>query len=415
MKRLLSNDFIRHNAIFFIGSLAVSALNYAYYPVLGRLLSTSDFGEVQALVSLFLQAAIFLNVVSSVAVNIVSNEPNEAVRSRIIYELERFALVVALGGLSLVLIFAPQIQAFLQFEQVAPFFMLALVLLVSVPGALRNAYMRGRSAFGQLSITGIIGSLAKIIFSAVFVLLGFRTLGAIGGLVAAQTISLMYAIFQSRRLGLTAPAGLKLWRRPDLTLIRPHLPYALLVLTVSLVTTTLYSFDIVVVKHYFGAQEAGEYAGIATIARIIFFLTGSIAAVLLSSIKLEAPPQANRRLLLRSAALQTAIGGSVLALFAIAPNFFIQLLLGEKYLGYAFLLPKLSLALFILAMANLLFNYDLALRRRSAAVVAIIGSCIMIFFVGTHHASLSAVVDSLLWGSAALLTIRGLDSLRRHI
>ena len=42
MKRLLSaywrDDFIRHNAIFFAGSMAVAVLNYIYYPIVGRLL-----------------------------------------------------------------------------------------------------------------------------------------------------------------------------------------------------------------------------------------------------------------------------------------------------------------------------------------------------------------------------------------
>jgi O-antigen/teichoic acid export membrane protein len=414
-KQLLSNPFIRHNAVFFIGSLAVSALNYLYYPVLGRMLTASDFGEVQTLVSLFLQATIFLTVVTNVAVNIVANERDATLRSRIVYELEHASTLIALGALALALIFVPQLEKFLQFQQVGPFFALALSLLVSVPGALRNAYLRGRSAFGQLSISGIIGSLTKIIFSAGFVFLGWRTTGAIGGLVVAQILALIYSMVTARRLGLEPVEGLKLWRRPDIKLIRPHLPYAGLVLIVSLVTTALFSFDVIVVKHYFPAEIAGYYAGIATVARIIYFLTASIAAVLLSTIKLDATPRENRRLLLRSALLQTVLGGGTLIVFTAVPHLITQILIGTKYTHYAFLLPKLSLALFFMSGINLIFNYDLALRRKSAAFVSILGAAAMALIVIMHHASLAAVVDSLVWGSLVVLLLRAADSARRYI
>ena len=89
MKRLLSlvrsSDFLRHNLVFFVGSFAVSVINYLYYPVLGRLLPTTQFGEVQTLVTLFLQANIFLGVITNVAVNIVANERDEHLRNRIVF------------------------------------------------------------------------------------------------------------------------------------------------------------------------------------------------------------------------------------------------------------------------------------------------------------------------------------------
>jgi O-antigen/teichoic acid export membrane protein len=410
-----SSQFLRHNAVFFTGSLVVGALNYIYYPVLGRLMSTSDFGETQALVSLFLQATIFLSVVTNVAVNIVANEKNAGLRNRVIYELEHAAMLITLVALGIMIVFIPQLKAFLQFEHSGPFFILALSLVVSVPGALRHAFLRGRSAFGLLSAASIVGSLAKIIFSAGFVLLGWRTLGAMGGLVAAQMLALAYAAWSARRLGLHRPGPLKVLRWPDITLIRPHLHYAFLVLIVSLVSTMLFSFDIIAVKHYFPAEIAGFYAGIATIARIIYFVTGSIAAVLLSTVKLSSSTKANHALLARSALLQGAIGGSALLMFALAPRFITHLLVGARYGEYFYLLPKLSLALFILSFVSLLFNYDLALRRASSGVVAVLGAIAMGVIVVMHHSSLVAVVDSLLLGSIAVMALRLADSARRRL
>ena len=74
---LRSSDFLRNNAIFFAGSVLVGALNYLYYPLIGRLVSPATFGEIQTLVSLFLQFTIFLNVLGMITVNIMANYSNK--------------------------------------------------------------------------------------------------------------------------------------------------------------------------------------------------------------------------------------------------------------------------------------------------------------------------------------------------
>ena len=393
--KLKSNDFLRHNGIFFVGSLVVAALNYLYYPILGRLLPTARFGEVQTLVSLFIQINIFLAVVTNVAVNVVANEPDNDQRNRITIELERLATLVTLITAVIGLIFIAQLRSFLQFNDSSPFVVLALAVVISAPLALQGAYLRGRAAFGKQSLNSIIGSVTKLLASIIFVLIGFGTAGAIGGLVAGQLAALILARQQTHTLGLHKPKGIT-WRFPDLSVIKPQLPYAGLVLIVSLVTTYLYSVDIIVVKHYFDAQTAGLYAGIATIGRIIYFLTGSIAVVLLTSVKRSATPKTNRRLLIRSIFLQLLIGGAALISFTFFPDFFINLLIGDKYLPMANLLPRLSLALFVIAGVGLLFNYDLALRRASAAAVAILGAITTFVIVATHHSTPAAVVNAIL-------------------
>jgi O-antigen/teichoic acid export membrane protein len=412
LQLIRQSDFLRHNGIFLIGSLLVSAFNYAYYPVLGRMLPATQFGEVQALVSLFLQATIFFTVVTNVAVHVVANELDEKRRNRIIYELEHVAFLLTLAALAMCMACVGQLQRFLRFDEPGPFFALAAALLVGAPLASRSAYLRGRTAFGRVSLANMAGSFSKILFSAGFVLLGWGTVGAMGGVVVSQLVALALAGIWAWRLGLHREPGLSFWRWPDLSLIRPQLRYSALVLVVSLAITTLFSFDVLVVKHYFAPDIAGLYAGIATVARIIFFVTASITAVLLATVKIEAGHQANQRLLWRSMVLHCGLGGAVLALFTLAPSQITRLLVGAKYVGYAHLLPRLSLALFILAFVNLLFNYDLALRRSKSAISATLSLAAMACIVIVHHNNINAVVDSLVLGSVLSLALWGLFSMR---
>ena len=110
LRRIQPSEFLRHNAVFFIGALAVGALNYVYYPVIGRLLPPAAFGEVQTLVSLFLQLMIFLNVLSMITVNIVANARNEQQAQHTILDFEKAAIIVSMLLLLASILLAPWLR-----------------------------------------------------------------------------------------------------------------------------------------------------------------------------------------------------------------------------------------------------------------------------------------------------------------
>ncbi len=405
--RLLSKSvFLRQNAVFFFGMLLVSFLNYLYYPVLGRLLPVAEFGEVQAIVSLFLQLIIFMTVLGQVTVNVVANYKDEVKQQKVVFELERLALYFSLTLFLIVLIFGFKIKSFLNFSSVWPFYMLMLSIVATVPFTFRTAYLRGKQRFGSASIANLIGSVVKIAASAIFVLVGFGTVGAIGGLVVAQVLAFAYAARQAHKAGFLRPQGRK-YGLPDLRIIAPELRYSLFVLIASLLCTVLSSIDVFVVKHYYDATTAGYYAGISTVARIIFFLTASITQVLLPSVKISVPRRQNRLLLLKSFVLLGAIGGLTSAFFALFPDFVVKILMGSSYLSYAYLLPLLSLAMFMLSVLNLVVGYYMALREYQISVIIILGMCIMSVLMLMHHATLGEVIQNLIYSSGSTLLLMG--------
>lgn len=394
-----NNDFLRHNAIFFVGSVAVSVLNYLYYPVLGRLLNPAEFGEVQTLVSLFLQIAIFLTVLGLLTVNIVANHGDKPDAQKTIFELEKLALIISIVGLAAAVVCGPLLQRFFNFEATLPFVILALAVVVSVPATFRTAYLRGKKLFGLNSYAGLIAAGSKLLFSALFIVMGFGTSGAIAGLVIAQLVSFAFAAGKANKAGFGPKLRTGFFRWPDMRLLKPELKYAGLVLVGSLVITALYSIDIIFVKHHFDAHTAGLYAGVATVARIIFFLTGSISQVLLPSVKLDNPPKQNRQTLVKSTYLLSGIGGAALIFFWLFPDFVMRTLMGSEYTEYSYLLPRLSLVIFIVSIINLFVLYYMALRRYVIGFIAIMGFAVTCGLVGINHDSLQAVVDSMLYGT----------------
>lgn len=407
IRQARSNQFLRHNAVFFAGSVAVGALNYLYYPVLGRLLDPGRFGEVQTLVSLFLQLGVFLVVLSMVIVNVVANGSDEAKRNSLVFEFEKLALMVSVVLLSASVIFGRQLQAALNFESSWPFAILALSVIASVPFYIRGAYLRGHQRFGQVSAGNILAAGAKLVLSAVLVAAGLGTAGAIWGVVAAQVLACALIIWWAFRAGLRPSLTAKRFGLPNFALLAPELRYGGIVLAASLAITLQYSIDIIVIKHYFDATTAGLYAGIAAVARILFFLTASISQVLISKVKIEGDEAKNQDILSKSLTLLASISLPVLVLTVFFPSQVVSMLMGQAYVSLAGLLPMLSISVFIVAVINLLAAYFLALRRFGVALLTAVGAGFTYLFILLHHGSPAQVVESLLLGSAATLISLG--------
>lgn len=397
-----SNTFLKNNLVFFLGSVAVGALNYLYYPVIGRLMSPSAFGEVQTLISVFLQLTIFLNVLSLVAVNLIANDKNDRAQ-RIVTELQLASLWLSVGTLAITIIAATWLKSAFRFESIWPFILLTAALIAAVPFTFQTAYLRGRQRFGATSLANLLVAGGKIIFSVGLVVIGLGTSGAIGGLIAAQLVGLAYAFSQAQRgrMKQTAQAlSVRWW--PDMRVVAGEIKYVGYALVGSLGVMLLLSLDVIVVKYFFDAHTAGLYAGVATVARIIFFLTASIAQVLLPAVKLQNTANNNGKLLVRSALILCALAAPVLAICSIRPEFVMGLLMGTSYVSFSSLLTPLSWAVFFVSISNLLVIYCLALRKYVPAIFAMVGAIVTYGFILFNHDSLSDIVMILLLGSAVV-------------
>jgi O-antigen/teichoic acid export membrane protein len=399
---------LRNNAIFFLGSMMVAFLNYLYYPVIGRLMSTSSFGEAQATIALFLQVGIFLQVLSLVIISAIKRYSEPTERNHILGELEQGAILTGLFIFAFVVASSVTLQHFLNFATPYPFWALALAVLVSIPLAFSNSFLQGKQKFNFLARSSILASTLKLASGVILLLLGFGAFGAVMGIVVAQALALVYSRYQSRHQGMQPLRfGLRL---PKLAAIRPELKYAALVFVTFLCVNILLSLDVVAVKHYFSPEIAGQYAGISTVGRIIFFLTGSFAAVMIAAVKMG-EHAANVAFLKRSTLLTVGLGGVGLVVFCLFPQQIIQLLMGTRYLAYASLLPLLSVAIFTLSLANLFIYYHIALHRIWSAPVAFIGMATGGVLIAMHNQTIAAIITDVLVGGVVMLVLVVLGSI----
>lgn len=403
MANITELRFLRHNGIFFAGSLAAGALNYVYYPLLGRLLPVVAFGEIQVLFSLLTEISILYAALNLVLVHAVVNNPREEA-VLLLEEIEKLGVLVLVPLTILWLIAAPAMSNFLHFNDTLALAVFIIGVVVAFFVSTRQAVVQGAEGYGHLTLNGVAGGGLKLVASLVLVWLGWGVLGAIGGLLIGQVIMLWYAFAIGRRFGF--PVRPRLSVRVNWPALAKEVRYAVPIFVVSLVVTGLFSSDIVIIKHLYPPDAAGQYAGVAAIGRIIIFITMPFAAVLFTKVKPLASRRDNRRVLAMSLGLLLATGGVAATVMAVMPRQLIGLLLGNRYLGQASALPWLALALLCLSVMNLVAYYDLALRRRSIMYIMLFGVLLAAALVAFRHATIRQVVFDILLASVTMLVIR---------
>ena len=399
--KIRTDVFFRRYIIYFTGSMIVAVLNYLFYPVLGRMLTPSDFGDVQVFISLITQTGIIFGAFSIVAVNITANVENIHERNAILAELQKICFYVV-GALAVILLlFFSKLNTFLQLDTVYPIIGVLALLFLSASSTFRSAYLQGQGRFIGLSVSGIISSAGRLVFAVLLILLGIGSLGAIGGIIAAQIAAVCFLWNLTRNsLNLSTRTNVHVLEKGS---IKKELLYGILVLFASGLVTFMYTSDVLIIKHLFDPHDAGLYSGISAIAKIIFFVTAPTIAVLLPAVKLKNSIKENSLALLKSLGLTFCLGGAVLLVFYLFSDITIKVLLGEQYLSLAHILPKVGVVMFLASLLNVFVYYFLALRKFILIVISLVGVLCTAFLLLMSHDSIDSVLNSLIWSLFIIL------------
>ena len=169
INRLLRNDFVKNNGLLFIAGLLTGAVNYALYPVISRVVSIEQFGEVQILLALVTQLSVFGAVVRIFVVNTLKDESDPQVASQFIRNTMRTLAITASGIALLLLAISPWLQSALQFNSIwglvptafnfvlGLLFMVPLAFIASSSGLCMGVDATNIAGFYQTSFRGAAG------------------------------------------------------------------------------------------------------------------------------------------------------------------------------------------------------------------------------------------------------------------
>ena len=393
---LINNPLFTGSMVMIIGSNLVNFLNYLYHLIIGRMLGPSDYGELAAIISLIGLLGIIPAPLGTSIIKYISSAKNNTESANMISWLKIKYFQGSFIFFVIVLVISPVMSSFLKIHNISYFILIAVSFLFSLQSGLNRSILQGLLKFKEMVITVLAENSTKLILSIGFVYLGFKVGGAIFALVVAALLG-WYVTKQYLRHSKT--------RKPNFTPdIKSMLMFTIPVFIQNFATTSLYSSDVILVKHFFSSHDAGIYAALSTLGKIIFFAAGPIGAVMFPLVsKRSAKGENYKRVFMFSLAATVFLSGAILLVYLLFPSLAIQLLYGSLFLEASGLLLWFGIFMAFFTLASLIINYTLSLGRTRVVIFPAIAAVFQVVLIWFFHDSLFSVVLISIFVSALLL------------
>ena len=406
---LKQNAFLRGGAILFAGNMIGNVCGYLFQFYMKRHMSDADFGAMNSLMSCLTISGIPALSITLVATKFISTFKAKDELYKVRPFFRRMAFPIGLLGafLSLILLLGSgQIASFLQLPSKIPVFLTIFTLYISFLLPVITGLLQGMQWFIPLGLTGALSGFTKLLYCAILVQSGFALNGALGGLFGSSLTILIFCAWFLRDLPVSNE-GVN-----DLGIgIKKVISFTVPVVFSSLGLMALTNLDMILVKHYFTPELAGQYAQIAVLGRTIFYLPGIIVLALFPMVaESHARNKGAFRLLLQALAMTAVLSGIGMAIFWSVPDLMLKILFGGTFAGANTLLRLFSIPMFLVALINVMINFLLA-KDAHRFIYYLLALCVLeIILVSIFHATIQAVIMTMCGISLAIFLLLILET-----
>lgn len=368
------------------GSFATSFVNYLYHLIMGRFLEPSNYGILATIISLVGLLNLLPSSLGLIVTKVVSGTKNEEEASKKVSILNKQIMLLGATTFIILLFFSPLMGEFLKIS--ASLLIVGLIIfLLAFPASVYRAILQGFLKFKQMVISQMSENLVRLFGGVALIMAGFSVMGALFGLVLGVLVGWIFSwIFCWNLLQKSTSHSLKTDLKAN---FKESIPFLLM----SISMTSLYSSDLILVKHFFNSFDAGIYAALSFLGRIIFFGVSPITAVMFPIVsKKLSSGEKSLSILGWSIAGALVISLVVTAVYWLFPNLVIGLLYGEKYLSSTYLLGYFAIFITFVTLSFMLLNYELVLGRYRAVFFSTSAAILQIIFIWIFHPTLLSII-----------------------
>jgi O-antigen/teichoic acid export membrane protein len=392
--------------LFMITILLVNGGNYLYNLLLGRILGPVIFSDAAILIT-------FLLILSFVGMTfqIVSAKYAVLFENRklkvFIRMIVKYALVVGIIIGALILFFNTQLQALFHTKTASMFVVFGFGIPLYFIMSINRGLYQGKNSMKKLALTYQTEMASRLLLTISAVLL-LPDISPSIIVATGITISFVFGIFPFQK-SIPEAIGTKetLISEKERIDKKEVLTFFMLTAFYEFTQIIINNSDIILVKHYFNSHQAGLYASLALIGRVVYFVAWMFVMLLLPKvIQLKKEGKETKPILLKYVAYISLLSTVIVFVTFVFPELVVNLMFGKEYISIAFLLWKYALATSIFAIANIFAYYFLSINQYIPVVVsAIIGSA-QIGLIVMYHNSLEQVVEMQIFAMIALLLIQ---------
>lgn len=397
---LLKSKKLSPEQIFMLSVLAVNGGNYLYNLILGRVLGPAEFADAAVLITFLLVLSFVAMTFQLVTAKFSVIFENETF-TNFVSKIYKNATFVGLGFGALIIVFAGQLQAVFNTSSSSMFTIFGIGVPLYFLMSVNRGVFQGKKEFKSLSITYQAEMLSRLIITlALIFLLDVQSsvLIAIGILIS---FGFGLVPFKLKNLNFKKSIAIEASQSKQVK------NFFIITAFYELTQIIINNSDILLVKHYFDAYDAGLYASLALIGRIVYFVAWMFVMLLLPTVvQLKKEGKATAPILFKYVGYIAAIATAIVIGCALFPETAITLLFGDSYIAMAPLLWKYALATGLFAISNIFAYYYLSLDRYIPVVISGIFGMLQMGLVIFFHESLEQVVHMQIIAMVLLLVIQ---------
>ncbi len=385
---MFKNKFLTANFWVFSSIMITNLGSYFFHLILGRLLGPLGYGILESTISLLYLISIPLLTLSTVLIKFISEYKGKSDTknlSGIYFYLREKILFYGLIGTFILLLLTPFIKNFLHIDSwILSIFVISSFLISFFP-ILNKSVIQGMSDFFSLAITSFVDAVTRLGFPVLFVLLGFKVEGVMGGLLLSAIVVYLFSLQYLKKYN---------FKKNIFSHQKRVLGFSIPVLFLNLGLTSLFTTDIILVRHFFPGNISGYYAALSILGKIIYFTVSPLIITMFPMIsENHARGEKYSHYLILSIGIAGLFCGILTGIYFLLPKLMILILFGNKYISISPLLGFFGVFISLYSLAALISNFYLSIHKTIVAYFVLGSAILQIIGIFMFHKNVMEVIN----------------------
>jgi len=396
MAKTITSGLVRASLFILIAYGIFYAANFLYHLLSARMLGPAEYSVVASLFSIIYLVGIASTSIQNAVTKFTADFKARNEKSKIAY-LFRHGLnkifLYSLIILALYLLISPLIASFLKIPLISALTMGPIIIFSAVI-SINRGILQGLQDFKNLGVNMIIEGLAKFALAFILIYLGFKANGVISA--ASIAMALAFALtFPYLKFG-------KIERKFD---SKEIYKFSYLALAALFLLSAIYSLDIFLVKHFFSAEAAGQYAALSLFGKVIFFGATSIGLVMFPKVsEMNYKDRKKMSIIFRESILFTLLISAIITIvYFLLSKPIVNLVFGPNYAGAIPLLGLFGIFMSLVSLSYICILNKLAIGKKKFILNLLAAVILEILLICFFHGSLSQILTILIIINSILL------------
>ena len=386
--------------LFIMSAMLVNGGNYLYNLILGRFLGPEKFADAAILVTLLLVLS-FAAMTFQLVTAKFSVIFEDSVYQTFIATIYKSASIVGVVlGITIVLL-SSELQVLFKTTSSSMFVVFGIGIPFYFLMSVNRGVFQGQKKLISLSVTYQLEMMSRlaITFGLLCLFEVDSSLLIAIGILCSFIVGLLP--FEFKKIPVFNRIKLK---KPETKMVRN---FFIITAFYEVTLIMINNSDILLVKHYFDSYEAGLYASLALIGRVVYFIAWMFVMLLLPTVvQLKKQGISTRPILFKYIIYIVIIAASIVLACYFFPNQIINILFGNEYIEIASLLWKYAFATGVFAVSNIFAYYYLSLDKYVPVIFSGIFGMLQIALIVQFHASLEQIVHVQIFAMILLLLVQ---------